>query len=104
MLHNIITDNYVKAFIKVAEMLEPNATFESVIEETKLTEGGYEKKVYVNGKMDNMLVIVTTEKNANKGLQLVLTYVNPTSGETKRRSYWYFSFNWKGLTASADLP
>ena len=103
MLQNTTTDKYIKAFIKVAEMLEPTANFNSYVTEIKLTDGGYEKKLSVNGKInDNVLVYVTTQKNVTEGLQLVVNYVDLENGTTKQRSYWYFSFNWKGLSETAD--
>ncbi len=100
-LKQTTNDNYVKAFISVAEMLEPKAKFNNLVVDIKTDEEGdcIQKHVTLSAKSDDLVIIVTTEENATKGLQLVLKYYHfDTMQLLKKRSYWYYSFNWKGLS------
>ena len=102
-LKQTTNDKYVKAFISVAEMLEPNVKFDNIIQDTKVTESGVTKDLLVSGKLNtNVMVQVTTEQHPTKGMQLVIKYIDLEDIELiEKRSYWYFSFNWKGLSAIA---
>ena len=106
MLKQTTTDKYVTAFTSVPQMLEPNAKFDNVIVDTQIGSEGnvIHKNVVVSGKTDSFMVVVTTVENPMKGLQIVLTYIDNVSLKVlKERSYWYFSFNWKGLSETASL-
>ena len=99
-----ITDdyvNYVKAFISVAEILEPQVNFNDVNVNWHKIEGcveRVERKVTVSGRLGNELIIVSTELYTGKGLQIVSTHHNIHTMEIlSKKNVWYFSFNWKGL-------
>jgi hypothetical protein len=97
-----ITDNYVKAFISVAEILEPQVEFNDVNDNWHQTEGrGVEREVSVSGRIGNELIIVSTELQPRKGLQIVSTHYNIHDMKIlSKRSVWYFAFNWKGIMNS----
>jgi hypothetical protein len=92
-----ITDNYVKAFVAVAEILEPQVKFNNVHQ----TEGRMGREVTVSGKRGNELIVVSTEQHETKGLQIVSTrYGLHNMKILSKKSVWYFSFNWKGIMNS----
>ena len=96
-----ITDKYVKAFISVAEILEPQVNFNDVNDNWHKTEGYVERKVTVSGRLGNELIIVSTEQYTGKGLQIVSTHHNIHTMEIlSKKNVWYFSFNWKGIMNS----
>ena len=93
-----ITDNYIKAFISVAEILEPQVKFNDVNDNWHMTEESMEREVCVSGRLGNELIIVSTELHETKGLQIVSTHHNIHNMEIlSKRSVWYFSFNWKAI-------
>lgn len=99
-----VSDKYVKAFIEVAEMLEPNVEFNNIIDQTYAKGcGSVDREVCVSGVINDTLVMVSKEQHPTKGLQIVVTYTDTeTCKVLNRRSMWYFSFNWKGLMATAE--
>jgi len=94
-----ITDNYIKAFISVAEILEPQIKFNHVNDDWHKTESGVEREVSVSGRLGNELIMVSTELDAKKGLQIVSEHYNmQTMKLLSKKNVWYFSFNWTALT------
>ena len=97
-------DKCIKAFISVAEMLEPYVKFNDVNDHWhKISDGvreGIDRDISVSGRLGNELVIVSTEQHPTEGLQVVSTHYNiNTMKLLSKRSVWYFSFNWKGIEA-----
>ena len=94
-----ITDNYIKAFISVAEILEPQVKFNDVNDNWYKTERGVEREVSVSGRLGNELIMVSTELDAKKGLQIVSEHYNmQTMKLLSKKNVCYFSFNWTALT------
>ena len=95
---------FVNALINVAKLLEPNVEFNDVIVQKHVKgDGSVEMDYSVSGfKKCGTFVQVTKElRDVNKGLEIVVRYVNPITQEViKERGVWYFSFNWKGLMES----
>lgn len=102
---------FANAFIKVAEMLEPNAEFTAININKKIHEKGINVFYVVSGDMvtENGItinVVVATEKKPIEGKQIVVRYyLNDGTHylETRTRSYWFYSFNWKGLMATTKI-
>ena len=94
-----ITDNYVKAFISVAEILEPQVEFNDVNDNWHWHQTeGQGREVSVSGRLGNELIIVSTEQQSGKGLQIVSTHYNIHDMKIiSKKSVWYFAFNWKGI-------
>lgn len=94
-----ITDNYVKAFISVAEILEPQVEFNDVNDNWHWNQTeGQGREVSVSGRLGNELIIVSTEQQLGKGLQIVSTHYNIHDMKIiSKKSVWYFAFNWKGI-------
>jgi len=94
-----ITDNYIKAFISVAQLLEPQVEFDEVKENWHKAEGFVKREVCVSGRLGNELIIVSEEQH--KGLQIVSTHYDRYNMKIlSKRSVWYFAFNWKGIMNS----
>lgn len=93
-----ITDNYIKAFISVAEILEPQVKFNDVNDNWHITGERMEREVCLSGRLGDELIIVSTELHETKGLQIVSTHHNIHNMEIlSKRSVYYFSFNWRGI-------
>jgi hypothetical protein len=100
-LKNSTSDKYVKAFISVCEMIEGDAVFNDIIHTTHITEEGVEKELIISGVCGENIIQVTTEVVEGKGLNIVVRYYNEFLEKVKERYIWYYSFNWKGLIATA---
>lgn len=90
----------VKAFIEVAQILEPTVDFNRCENIENTDDGGTSIKTSVMGvsRLDNTLVIVNNESHPTEGEQIVARHFHPiTRQELYKRSVWYFAFNWTAL-------
>ena len=93
-----VTDNYEKAFIKVAECLEPSVRFNELVSKTKVSDEVVEKEITLSGHMMDTKVVVTTELDERKGMQIVIKHYDAeTNSLISKLSVYYFNFNWKAL-------
>ena len=98
-----VSDKYVKAFIAVAEILEPQVEFDNVIIQTSITESGESiTDVSVHGfkEVDEVDVQVFTANCDGEGASILVTYWHPETCEKLwERSINYFVFNWDSIKA-----
>ena len=99
---------FMNAFIKVANILEPNVEFTNVLYSKNIKKDGTEVDICVSGIKFfcdvKCMVEVTKEIDCYglEGEQIVVRYISFESGETlQERKVWFYTFNWTGLKSLA---
>jgi len=63
-----------------------------------LSDEVVEKEITLSGHMMDTKVVVTTELDERKGMQIVIKHYDAeTNSLISKRSVYYFNFNWKAL-------
>lgn len=96
---------FLSAFVEVAKMLCPTAMYDRIEDIRSLTDSGSVCHTIVYGydEQTELDVEVKTYQHPTEGLQIVVEHRNERDDIIYTHSVWFFSFNWKGLKATAKL-